>query len=144
MHPNVDVTNADVQNVIQLFLIAGVLTTYAGQNPSTRWHRWPSETTHRFKCSYCSYSTPHKTNLITHERMHTGEKPYHCHLCPKSFAQRSNLKAHIRTHTGEKPYMCRFCPQAFNHSQHLKGHELKHSKAYNTVARYHDEHYMNS
>ncbi|GFS29123.1 hypothetical protein NPIL_655451 [Nephila pilipes] len=34
-------------------------------------------------CSYCSYSTPYKTTLINHVRIHTGTfslKP--CHMVP--------------------------------------------------------------
>ncbi|XP_069997014.1 protein tramtrack, beta isoform isoform X13 [Penaeus vannamei] len=62
------------------------------------------------QCPYCDYNTKKSTNLVTHLRTHTGEKPFPCTYCPHSATTKESLKRHIRTHTGEKPYVCSHCP----------------------------------
>ena len=32
-----------------------------------------------------------------------------CRYCPKAFASQGNLQSHERTHTGERPYACDAC-----------------------------------
>ena len=67
-------------------------------------------------------------DILNHQLVHTGEKPYTCKFCPRSFVHGSSLLCHERTHTGERPYTCKICPKAFALSSTLRIHERTHSE----------------
>ena len=75
----------------------------------------------------CGQGSKDRSSLTTHERTHTGERPYVCSECGRSFHHGSNLISHQRTHTGEKPYVCRECGQSFSRKSVLIRHQSTHT-----------------
>ncbi|KAJ1471477.1 hypothetical protein T484DRAFT_1977699 [Baffinella frigidus] len=75
-------------------------------------------------CLYCAKSFDTKSALSTHERVHTGAKPFSCEDCGKGFSQKCNLQNHLKTHSGVKDYVCHEagCGKAFSDPSNLKQH----------------------
>jgi len=96
----------------------------------TNSHSWAKK---KYVCDFdsCKYKTYKKDHIISHQRLHTGEKPFKCDTCDKSFADKANLLRHQRTHTDEKPFKCDKCDYACTQSRYLKAHKRseKHLKS---------------
>ncbi|UYM14338.1 C2H2-type zinc finger protein [Endozoicomonas euniceicola] len=80
-----------------------------------------------YECDVCQKRFAHSGDLVRHKRTHTGEKPYECDVCKKTFTQSGHLKVHKHTHTREKPYKCDVCQKGFIHSSHLTRHKRTHT-----------------
>ena len=63
---------------------------------------------------------------------HTKVKSHECDICKKKFSQKGSLVSHFRIHLGEKPYGCAECGKWFTTSSgrdyHIKTYHKELSK----------------
>lgn len=83
----------------------------------------PTHSAKRYQCEYCPKRFVRLSQLETHQRTHTGDRPYECTVCSRRFAQSVMVQIHMRTHTGQKPFQCVQCDRGFAQAANLKRHE---------------------
>eukprot|EP00128_Syssomonas_multiformis_P005955 Colp12_sorted_trinity150504_noHs@27221 len=78
-------------------------------------------------CSFCDKQLSTPAALESHQRLHTGERPFPCPECTKSFTSKSSLVAHLRIHKDERPHACKSCDRRFKDPSALLRHKLIHT-----------------
>lgn len=81
----------------------------------------------KYPCTVCDKRFHNNRTLVTHMRVHTGEKPYKCEVCLKSFSQQGNLINHTKIHSNPRSYTCEVCGKRFNQRATLRDHSLLHT-----------------
>lgn len=64
-------------------------------------------------CNICQKDFITKWELLKHERVHSGERPYVCNICQKGFSVKAYLVEHERVYSGERPFICNVCEKSF-------------------------------
>ena len=81
----------------------------------------------QFECDVCKAFFPFKSQLDHHMVCHSETREYKCQepFCDRSFTHKSDLVKHERTHSGVV-YKCSQCkysnPDERNYNQHLRKH----------------------
>ena len=76
-----------------------------------------------FCCQICTKTFGRKSCLIRHVTdVHEQSGSHVCDFCPKRFLKALDKKSHERRHTGEKPYQCDKCNISYKGLTSLKKH----------------------
>ncbi|XP_064127864.1 zinc finger protein 18-like isoform X2 [Loxodonta africana] len=80
-----------------------------------------------FQCATCKKAFLCSSDFVKHQRIHSGEKPCKCDYCGKGFSDFFVLRHHEKIHTGEKPYKCLICEKSFIYRSNFNRHQRVHT-----------------
>ncbi|XP_070073267.1 zinc finger protein 596 isoform X2 [Drosophila takahashii] len=74
-----------------------------------------------FKCKVCQKEFMDPSARKRHEARH-DKFPFYCDICSRGFLLRSQLIKHQDVHTGDRPYWCDFCDVHYRYKYKLNEH----------------------
>nr|XP_054749941.1 zinc finger protein 768-like isoform X1 [Lytechinus pictus] len=116
--------------------ILPLIPKYTGETKGRRANSAKTPQPRKYICDVCGKGFSRSNTLVTHKRIHTGDKPFACELCGRAFRQPGNLTRHRLTHTTVKPYVCTQCGKAFNRASNLHTHMRTHTNYKPFVCQY--------
>ncbi|KAI4471591.1 finger putative transcription factor family-related [Holotrichia oblita] len=88
------------------------------------------ETSTKFKCPLCSYTTSRRTSIAQHINMiHLQKYLYYCQFCGKGFSDALMYREHENIHMGAGPLSCVVCQKTFSFTRNLVQHQVRFHKA---------------
>lgn len=93
------------------------------------------------QCRFCGKTFQWLHSVKTHERLHTGIKPYACKICGARFTQNGNLKVHAKTcvekhaesYRARNVLICSVCTEMFSDADALMDHQKSHDRMQWTI-----------
>eukprot|EP00808_Paulinella_micropora_P014026 g68913.t1 len=83
----------------------------------------------QFHCSECTATFTSKLKHTNHLQLHKeGLLRHVCERCGRQMRHKSDLKSHMKTHTREKPFKCSLCEYTCTLKNHLKNHMRTHRR----------------